>query len=87
MTTRTKISTHFMLERLIFIDSSIGEGRYPNTSVLANELEVSVPTISRDIAMLRDRLGAPIEYDRDRNGFYYTRPYNLAMLFFHNESV
>jgi proteasome accessory factor B len=33
---------------------------------------VAQKTIQRDIEYLRDGLGAPIEYDRDRKGYYYT---------------
>jgi predicted DNA-binding transcriptional regulator YafY len=36
---------------------------------LLDELEVSPATLKRDLAYLRDRLGAPIEYDRDANGY------------------
>lgn len=36
---------------------------------LLAELEVSPATLKRDLAYLRDRLGAPIEYDRYTNGY------------------
>jgi predicted DNA-binding transcriptional regulator YafY len=36
---------------------------------LLEELEVSPATLKRDLEYLRDRLGAPIEYDRDENGY------------------
>jgi predicted DNA-binding transcriptional regulator YafY len=36
---------------------------------LLAELEVSPATLKRDLAYLRDRLGAPIEYDRYSNGY------------------
>ncbi|MBX3636197.1 MAG: transcriptional regulator [Rubrivivax sp.] len=36
---------------------------------LLAELEVSPATLKRDLAYLRDRLGAPIEYDRFANGY------------------
>lgn len=40
---------------------------------LLAELEVSPATLKRDLEYLRDRLGAPIEYDRSANG-YRLRP-------------
>lgn len=58
--------------RLLFIDSKLRENAYPNSVSLAREWEVSGRTISRDIDYLRDELGAPIEYDRKHNGYYYT---------------
>lgn len=36
---------------------------------LIDELEVSRATLKRDLALLRDRLGAPIEYDPEVNGY------------------
>ena len=36
------------------------------------EFEISQPTARRDFAYLRDRLLAPIEFDQQKNGFYYT---------------
>lgn len=36
---------------------------------LIDELEVSPATLKRDLAYLRDQLGAPIEYDRFLNGY------------------
>lgn len=38
---------------------------------LQDELEVSPATLKRDLDYLRDRLGAPIEYDRDVNGYRF----------------
>lgn len=35
--------------------------------------EVSLATLKRDIAKLRDQLGTPILYDRDRGGYYLDR--------------
>ncbi|MDP3082431.1 MAG: WYL domain-containing protein [Rubrivivax sp.] len=38
---------------------------------LRDALEVSPATLKRDLDYLRDRLGAPIEYDRDLNGYRF----------------
>jgi predicted DNA-binding transcriptional regulator YafY len=59
-------------ERIYFIDRRIREGKYPNTLKLAEDLDVKQRTIERDIEHMRDRLGADIEYDRRRKGYYYT---------------
>ena len=42
---------------------------------LLDELEVSPATLKRDLAFLRDRLGAPIDYDRDVNGYRFGAGY------------
>ena len=58
------------LPRIYFIDRKIAEGSYPNAPELAKEYETSLSTINRDIAYMRDMLGAPIAYDFFRKGFY-----------------
>jgi len=60
------------LPRLCFIDREIGAGNYPNAPALAKKYETSLSSINRDIAYMRDMLGAPIAYDFYRKGFYYT---------------
>jgi predicted DNA-binding transcriptional regulator YafY len=52
----------------------LSAGRYPNCSVLAKEFEVSPKTVQRDVDFMRDQLVLPIEYDRQRHGFYYAQP-------------
>ena len=63
-----KYKTH----RIIQIERSIRNGEYPSIQKLADYHEVSIRTIKRDIEFLRDRYTAPIEYDKNRNGYYYT---------------
>jgi len=58
--------------RLVFIDRKIREGRYPNSATLAREYEVSSRSIARDLAYMKDMLGAPLEYDPARRGYYYS---------------
>src|SRR5574344_230890 len=62
------------LYRIHQIDDRIRSGSYPNASTLAEELEVSVRTIDRDLDVLRDYYDAPLEYDAVKRGFYYTEP-------------
>ena len=71
------------LARLYFIDQQIASGKYPNTNYLAKKWEgISVSTISRDIAFLKDQMNAPIEYDAARRGYYYSKPnYRIPMGF------
>ncbi|MFC4769544.1 helix-turn-helix transcriptional regulator [Effusibacillus consociatus] len=69
--------------RLYKIHQLLLQKCYPSRQQLAERLEVSSRTIQRDIDMLRDSLGASIEYDKSRGGYYYSRdtfpllPFNL----------
>lgn len=58
--------------RFLAIDRSVRSGQYPNSESLAAELEVDSRTIQRDIAFLRDQLGAPLEFCRKHNGYMLT---------------
>jgi predicted DNA-binding transcriptional regulator YafY len=58
--------------RIYFIDQEIASGSYPNAPSMAKKYETSLSSINRDIAYMRDMLGAPIEYDFFKKGFYYT---------------
>jgi len=58
--------------RILEIDKMIRSGSYPNATTLRKHFEVSRATIMRDLDFLRDRYQAPIEYDFERKGFYYT---------------
>ncbi|WP_256729233.1 helix-turn-helix transcriptional regulator [Treponema parvum] len=60
--------------RILKIDEIIRSGKYPNTSYLRKKFEVSRSTIMRDIDFLRDRYNAPLEYDEEKRGYYYTDP-------------
>src|SRR5262249_44185359 len=62
------------LRRIMVIDQALRANRWPTTERLAQELEVTVRTVRRDIAYLRNQLRAPIEFDRVRNGYHYAEP-------------
>ena len=59
------------MERMHKIHTAIKEGRLPNCSTLARELEVTAKTIQRDINFMRDSLRVPVCYDEKAHGFYY----------------
>ncbi len=61
-----------LLERVYFLHQQLTQNRYPNSRTLIEEFEISLPTARRDIAYLRDRLLAPLEFDQKNNGFYYS---------------
>ena len=60
------------LERILFIDSRIRQEGFPSKSVFVEKFEVSAKTIERDLQYMRNRLGAPLEFDRTRRGYYYS---------------
>ncbi len=60
------------LERIVWFNGRLKEGRYPNAFHLAEHFEVSHKTAQRDIDRLRDRFHAPIEYDPSHKGYHYT---------------
>lgn len=72
--------TRTRMDRMRFIDATIRKGIYPNATTLArdwaekigSDRPVDRKTIQRDIDYLRDMLHAPIDFSRQRNGFYYT---------------
>jgi len=65
------MSQRQQLERIMEIDRRIRDGEYPNPNQLAKDLEVSRRVIFVDRDFMINRLGAPIEYDRARGGWYY----------------
>ncbi|HMQ32027.1 MAG TPA: WYL domain-containing protein [Chloroflexaceae bacterium] len=62
------------LERMFAIDAQVRSGACPNVQMLMRRLEVSERTVRADLAFLRDRLGAPLRYERGRGGYRYTDP-------------
>jgi len=57
--------------RIYYIHQQVYSKSYPNVPKLANWMEVSQRTVERDIEYMRDRLGAPIQYNRCRRGYHY----------------
>jgi predicted DNA-binding transcriptional regulator YafY len=67
-----------MLERLIIIHNAIKAGMYPDLQKLrklyceqTGYSKVGEATIYRDIDMLRTYFHAPLEFDREKDGYYY----------------
>lgn len=75
------IVSHLMLERLVGIHKKIKSGTFPNTRQLAEEFNggKGIATISRDIEFLRDRFGAPIEYNHGHRGYFYTSDFEMPL--------
>jgi predicted DNA-binding transcriptional regulator YafY len=61
------------LARMLRLHEWLMDNRYPNCRRMAEEFEVSAKTVQRDVNFMRDQMGLPIEYDKRRFGFHYTR--------------
>jgi predicted DNA-binding transcriptional regulator YafY len=62
-------------DRVYKIELLIRQRGHLSFQALLDELEVSPATLKRDLEYLRDRLGAPIEYDRDLNAYRFGAEY------------
>ena len=76
-------TTKYNIRRLKRLLSMLKENRYPNyprfltemrRQDLAGAYDLSARTLQRDIAFLRSEYRAPIEYDRERRGYYLADP-------------
>ena len=61
-------------ERFYKIDQILKDGKVASFAALRSSLGVSRATLRRDLDYMRDRLHAPIEYDRDANGYRLGKP-------------
>ena len=69
-----KNNSYHTLNYLMKIDQAIRNGEYPNANKLNKMLgtKFSRSTFGRYIRTLRDDYGAPVEFDFQKNGYYYT---------------
>ncbi len=58
-------------ERIYRLHAALKLPRPVSMQALFEKLEVSHATIKRDLAYMRDFMGAPIDYDRSANGYRY----------------
>jgi predicted DNA-binding transcriptional regulator YafY len=80
------------LERFYRIDRLLKERRVVPFAIFERELGMSRASVKRDLAYMRDRYNAPIEYDREANGYRFGAPregprYELPGLWFNASEV
>jgi predicted DNA-binding transcriptional regulator YafY len=80
------------LERFYKIDQLLKERKTVSFAALQEALGTSRAGVKRDLAYMRDRFNAPIEYDRDTNGYRFGAPrsgprYELPGLWFNASEV
>ena len=83
-----------VLDRIYQIDSMLSNRPFVSKAELLDRLGISWATLKRDLAYLRDRLNAPIVFDRDLNGYRLEkqvpvagRQYELPGLWFSAEEI
>lgn len=74
------MAEHVKFERYYWFDRQVREERFPNAQTLAERFEISVKTAQRTIDYMQDHLGAPLEYDPSRRGFFYVESFVLPPL-------
>lgn len=62
-----------MNERIYIIDQMLAERRFVSISQMLERLEVSLATLKRDLNVLRDRMQAPIIFDKELGGYRYEK--------------
>jgi predicted DNA-binding transcriptional regulator YafY len=83
-----------MNERIYIIDQMLSERRAVTVDQLLEKLDVSKATLKRDLALMRDRMNAPILFDKELGGYRYEKangtasvPYELPGLWFSAEEI
>lgn len=83
-----------LFDRIFALHSALSGARHPvSRKQLEEQLECSQATVKRVISNMRDYLNAPIEYDADRNGYFYAEQdqygprYELPGLWFNDREL
>ena len=83
-----------MNERIYKIDQLLAERRFVTIPELLERLEISKATLKRDIALMRDRMNAPIIFDKELGGYRFDKstkthgvPYELPGLWFSADEI
>ena len=80
-------------ERLYKIDQLLNERRAVAMNILEEELGISKSTVKRDLEYMRDRLNAPIIWDRTLRGYVFdhsqsgAKRYALPGLWFNDQEI
>src|SRR5882672_10204238 len=80
------------LERFYKIDQLLKDRKVVSFSALQSSLGISRATLKRDLEYMKSRFNAPIEYDRETNGYRFGKPrsgprYELPGLWFSGREV
>jgi hypothetical protein len=67
------------LERFYKIDQLLKDRKVVLFAVFKNELGMSPASVKRDLEYMRNRFNAPIDYDRELNGYRFGKPRSHAV--------
>ena len=79
--------------RLYKIDQLLHERRVVSTAIFLEQLGISLATLKRDLEYMKDRLNAPIAWDRARRGYRFSddtgamKHYSLPGLWFNASEI
>ena len=68
------------IARVFEFDLKIRGGWFPSSASFATECGVCERTVARDIEYMRERLGAPLAYHKQRRGYFYSKPWNFPSI-------
>lgn len=66
--------------RIQWLHDELTRGTYPNAACLSERFHISKRQAQRDIDYLRTKLGAPLSYDRHRQGYRYDAPFTIPLM-------
>lgn len=66
--------------RIQWLHKKLSMNAYPNAQRICERFRISHRQAQRDFDFLKKKLGAPIEYDSAKKGFYYSAPFVLPVL-------
>jgi predicted DNA-binding transcriptional regulator YafY len=67
-------------QRIQWLHEQLQSGGFPGHAVIQEKFGISPVTVYRDLDYLKYILKAPVQYDYEKQGFTYTRPYELPQL-------
>lgn len=65
--------------RIQWLHEELIRHTYPNAARLSEQFRMSRRQAQRDIDYLKKQLGAPLEYDHSRMGYYYSAPFTMPL--------
>ncbi len=66
--------------RIQWVHKKMTVNSFPNAQRIAERFGISHRQAQRDLDYLKRELGAPIAYNKQKKGFYYTEPFALPLL-------
>jgi predicted DNA-binding transcriptional regulator YafY len=72
-TVKERLTTRPPIERMMKIHRLLQEKALPNCTSIAVDLEISTRTVLRDLEFMRCRMHLPIEFDAEKNGYFYSK--------------